>query len=147
MAKLFVLVIPSFGSAMVGKVGKDNFEQWRKRMEVLKLIQPKRFVVAQANAQSGDPTVQASTVHIGPAYFGDTDQELLYVDNAAVEVIGEVEVLDKEEEVCGAARKMFEAYKKTVRDYAGRHSPIVAPNILDIHNISKGAATVPFKRP
>lgn len=146
MAKLFVLAIPSFGSAMVGKVSKDNFEQWRKRLEVLKLIQPKRFVVAQPNAQSGDPTVQSATVHIGPAYFGDTDQELLYVDGAAVEVIGEVEVQDNEE-VCGAARKMFEAYKKTVRDYAGRHSPIVAPNILDIHNVSKGATTVPFKRP
>ncbi len=75
--------------------------------------------------------------------------EYLYgnpIDLSTQPVVGEVEIQDNEE-VCGAARKMFEAYKKTVRDYAGRHSPIVAPNILDIHNVSKGATTVPFKRP
>lgn len=145
MAKLFVLAIPSFGSMLVGKVNKDNFEQWRKRLEVLKLIQPKRFVVAPANTQSGDPTMQSATVHIGPAYFGDTDQELLYIENAAIEIIGEVEI-QHNQEVCSAAKKMFDAYSKTVQEYAGRHSPIISPNVLDIHNVSKGAAAVPFKR-
>lgn len=146
MAKLFALAIPPFGSALIGKVSKDNFEQWRKRMEVLKLIQPKRMVVSQGNAQAADPTAaQSMLMHIGPAYFGDTDQEILYIDNACLEVIGEIEVMNNDE-VCPAARKMFDEYKRSVKTYAGRHSPIVAPNILDIHNVSKGATSVPFKK-
>jgi len=145
MAKLFVLVIPPFGSAMIGKLGKDNFEQWRKHLEVLKLIQPKRIVVAQGNAQSADPNTQALTTHIVPAYFGDTDQQLLYIDNVCVELIGEIEV-EANVECCPAARKMFEAYNKAVRDYDNRHSNILMPNIMDINAVSKGASTIPFRK-
>jgi hypothetical protein len=145
MAKMFVLVIPPFGSAMIGKLSKDNFEQWRKRLEVLKLIQPKRIVVAQSNAQSSDPSTQALLTHIVPAYFGDTDQQLLYIDNVCVELIGEIEV-EANVECCPAARKMFEAYIKSIRDYDMRHSNILMPNIRDINAVSNGIAPIPFKR-
>lgn len=145
MAKLFVLVIPPFGSAMIGKLSKDNFEQWRKRLEVLRLIQPKRIVVAQGSAQSADPNTQALMTHIVPAYFGDTDQQLLYIDNVCVELIGEIEI-EANIECCPAARKMFDAYSKAIRDYDNRHSSILMPNIMDINAVSKGAAPIPFKK-
>lgn len=138
MAKLFALAITPFGSVFVGKLDKGNFGQWQRRMETLKIIHPKRLVVAPGNTQAADPRMQSAMIQIGPAYFGDTDQEYILADSICVELIGEI-VIERDEEVCNENRKMFNAYKKSVKEYAARNSTIAIPSVSDINAISKAA--------
>lgn len=140
-----MLAIPAFGSALIGKVSKDNFDQWRRNIEALKIIHPKRLAVSPGNAQGADSNAQTFVNSIGPAYFGDTDQEVLYVSNTCVEILGEIQS-DGSQEVCKGNTRLFDSYQKAVRDYAARHSSIVMPNIMDINALAQHGATIPLKK-
>jgi len=138
-----VLAIPAFGSALIGKVAKDNFDQWRRNLEALKLIYPKRLGVAPGNTQATNAKTFVNSV--GPAYFGDTDQEVLYVNTACVELLGEIHA-EGLEEVCKGNSRLFDLYKKSIKEYASRHSSIIMPNVMDIHALAHQATAVPLNK-
>lgn len=123
-------------------MSKDNFDQWRRRIEALKLIQPKRLTFAPGSAQSADHPTIVNT--IGPAYLGDTDQDVLYLDNVSIEILGEVQS-DGTDEVCQGHKQLFTAYRKAVNEYSRRHSNIIAPSITDLQALH-GATPIPIMK-
>lgn len=145
MAKLFVLAIPAFGSALIGKVAKDNFDQWRRNIEALRLIHPKKLAVTPGDTQGANPNTHTFVNSVGPAYFGDTEQEVLYVNNVCVELLGEIHS-DGSHETCKENTRLFDLYQKAVKNYAARHSSIVLPNVMDIHALGQHGVANQMKK-
>ena len=133
---LFVLAIPPFGATLLGTVDKENFKQWTLRQALLMLQNPKRLVMVQAAAQPGDPNAQINSLQFVPPYFGDTAQEVLYVDHASVEVIGEIEDVGNGQDRCNTNNRMYQSYSKMCKEWKLSRLNLVAPTAQDVANIS-----------
>jgi hypothetical protein len=132
----FVLVIPSFGAILIGTVDKENFRAWSTRQQLLVLQEPKRLIVEVTETQPGDQHSQVGMLKIAPAYPGDTPQETMYLDQASVEVIGDVEDVGNGQERCETNNRLFQTYKKVCKEWRMSRSNLVAPSPLDVANIN-----------
>jgi hypothetical protein len=134
--KHFALVIPPFGATLVGVIEDENFRNWVAKKEMLVLFEPKRLVMVSAETQPGDPNSHTSMLQMVPPYYGDSPQEKLYVDQAAVEVIGDIEGVGNDIERCTNNNRMFLAYQKICKDWRMSRSNLVAPTVQDVANIN-----------
>ncbi len=135
--KLFVLAIPPFGAMLIGTVEKANFEEWCANRKTLVLFNPQRLALTGPSAQPGVQNAQMTTIQIGPSYFGDTPQEKLYVANAAVEVIGEVDTSQVGDEFCTENNRLYQQYCHACKEWHLARSNLYAPSVADIANITR----------
>lgn len=134
--KHFALVIPPFGATLIGTIDGENFRNWIAKKEMLVLFEPKRMVMATTETQPGDPNSRTNTLQIVPPYFGDSPQEKLYVDQASVEIIGDIESVGDGVERCTSNNRMFVLYLKICKDWRMSRSNLVAPSVQDVANIN-----------
>jgi hypothetical protein len=127
----FALVISSFGQIFVGETYSNEFEAWQNKGMCFTLHKPRRLAIAQAATQPGASNTNCSVINIGPSYFGDTPQQILYLQSVAVEIIGKIE-----NGACSENKQLYSQYINAYQEWMASRSGLYAPSVQDIANLT-----------
>jgi hypothetical protein len=104
--EMFVYVMAD-GVTLLGRTGIIDIDRWKESGAAVCLNDPRGLQLRP----EGPNRV---SVHIGPAYYGDTRQEKIYVRPTSLEVIGEIDKLEDGTEVCSQSKGLFTNYSDAV---------------------------------
>jgi hypothetical protein len=133
----FVVVIPSFGATLIGTLDKTNFNNWVSHRATITLFEPKRLSVVVSETEPGNQNSRVNTLQIGPVHMGDTPEERLYIDQASVEIIGEIQDIGNGQCRCTSNDRLFQSYLNACKSWRMSRSNLVSPSTQDIANINK----------
>lgn len=127
----FALAVPPFGAVLIGVVHADEFDAWKSGKARFVLHMPRRLALGQPAAQPGAVNAHCNVITIGPPFFGDTPQKTFYIENAMIEIIGEIN-----NDVCSENNQLYQQYCSAYKEWEASRSGLHRPSMQDIANIS-----------